>query len=988
MGLGSRTARQHQTQAAHLAGVDASSSWDFQPGQAVMTVDGFSGKVTAVNDGPLSGTESYLVTLDDNLGGGEYTASQLSAKHDASQYTAAADYPELAGILVERPDIAPNTRYASKTANSSRQGPHGIETFDELEPNDGAEAGVDEHGHLTWDGASPACRDTDEYSMFGQNDAVEKQARYLTEAEARAAGVAEARRQGKSAEEILRAQAHWTDADSEGGLDHNDRGKWSDDYTPEELAGPCHFHHDDPADKGTHHLGDHFDHYRRTGRDSWGRPIKQPYDGHGAWSCNNFECTEHPQRMYDQPGLAGMPGWLNHDAGPDAQMRREVNQAMSPKDTQDANWLLEQQGQGPSHLSSLMERLAVVGPMDSGKPCIQCAAHGAFSSQETVGKCDSCDERKDIYRYRGGKYEGAPESLCLDCLGSGHHLESAHDPDEADVDTINHLAKRPAGEGGFHPVWMKSKQSTASVVPWGIVTEAAGDPDFRFHVTAAWSDVRAKAKRIRSEGGVRITAASDGLVMAEVKGDHHVYETGLQRLPGQRTAVATWSCGCKWGAYHWGADDDFSRFAGRMCSHALALQYEAQSRGMFGRNVAVDDAKPSWVPRRVVVKYDIDADRNVKAPSTMHASLTVAGALLAAARHENLDEVALAFQVGGLDITAALRSMAAVNDAWGEPTAEPTQYAPGPTSPPNPEENPASAGWASAPEPSDWGNAGPSGLTHMVSSRSDDEAMFEPEMGKEAFLPLLVPLIEGVGAGAAAAGAAEVGAGAAAAGAAGTGAGAAGVGGLVRSIAPKVLQHEVVKKVLDGGDEGPEGPQGPQAPAERAPSGENPVNDDPSNPLNFGARATLHEEPEAALPSTDGDLDDAFDPGSPSGLEPESTGFVSTGGIEQIVADFQRTAGASTLAEGSGGGAPGSGSDASDIAAAAKMFLETGQTPAEGGLQATALKAFTPAEQQRIINEGENVRAANLDRLDIAGTHYEPLEAALAASDTDEEWLT
>jgi GNAT superfamily N-acetyltransferase len=146
--------------------------------------------------------------------------------------------------------------------------------------------------------------------------------------------------------------------------------------------------------------------------------------------------------------------------------------------------------------------------------------------------------------------------------------------------------------------------------PYEMLSTAAVDPEFKFHVTAAWADVRAKAKRIRAEGGVRITLASDGLVFGEVKGDHDVYETGVQRFPGARNSIATYSCGCKWGAYHWGAEDDFSRFAGRMCSHALALQYEAQSQGMFGRDVVEDAHKPEWVPKHVVIRYDIDEGRN------------------------------------------------------------------------------------------------------------------------------------------------------------------------------------------------------------------------------------------------------------------------------------------------------------------------------------------------------------------------------------------
>jgi hypothetical protein len=161
------------------------------------------------------------------------------------------------------------------------------------------------------------------------------------------------------------------------------------------------------------------------------------------------------------------------------------------------------------------------------------------------------------------------------------------------------------------PPWVKKASSLFA----DLVVTAAADADFRFHITAAWRDVVAKAKRLRAEGRLRVTMASDGYVFAEVKGDHHVYETGLQRMPG-KVAAHSWSCGCKWGAYHWGADDDFSRFAGRMCSHALALQYEAQSRGMFGRDVHTDEHKPTWVPRHVVVRYDIDADTNRLAPST------------------------------------------------------------------------------------------------------------------------------------------------------------------------------------------------------------------------------------------------------------------------------------------------------------------------------------------------------------------------------------
>ena len=85
--------------------------------------------------------------------------------------------------------------------------------------------------------------------------------------------------------------------------------------------------------------------------------------------------------------------------------------------------------------------------------CIQCAAHGALSCQETVGTCGTCRAQNvDINRYR---QSGTPEALCLTCLAAGKHMESAHDPTKADVETITHLAARPVGQGGFEPLWDK-----------------------------------------------------------------------------------------------------------------------------------------------------------------------------------------------------------------------------------------------------------------------------------------------------------------------------------------------------------------------------------------------------------------------------------------------------------------------------------------------------------------------------------------------------
>ena len=131
-------------------------------------------------------------------------------------------------------------------------------------------------------------------------------------------------------------------------------------------------------------------------------------------------------------------------------------------------------------------------------------------------------------------------------------------------------------------------------------TAAAASPSYRFHFTAAWSDVVAKAKRIRAEGHVQIVHASAGMVIGEVRGDHDTYECGIQRPVGKRLTIQHWACGCPWASFH--QKTARRSFNGRPCSHVMALQFEAQARGMFGRTVRTDAGVPSWAPDTVVVK--------------------------------------------------------------------------------------------------------------------------------------------------------------------------------------------------------------------------------------------------------------------------------------------------------------------------------------------------------------------------------------------------
>jgi 8-oxo-dGTP pyrophosphatase MutT (NUDIX family) len=578
------------------------------------------------------------------------------------------------------------------------------------------------------------------------------------------------------------------------------------------------------------------------------------------------------------------------------------------------------------------------------------------------------------------------------------HTEADHDelgePEDHDADDAVSGSDGDADDSG-------GGSATASLDPalYDVVKTARADSDFAFHVTASWSDVRAKAKRLRAEGRVHVSSASEGLVIAQVNGDKFVYETGIQRLPGS-TAISAWSCGCRWGAYHWGAEDDNSRFAGRMCSHALAVRYEAQSRGMFGKDVYADHETPDWVPRRVVVKYEPETGRNLRAPSTRtsaYAGVPMDHLVSQASMVDDPDEVALFVRT------------AAVNNPWGEPQARPPVYHVGPTEPHDPNANPASTGWAAGPDPQSWSKPLPSGeiSTSVFSSRQvlDDEALFESvPLSRWAKAEKEPPAYSGLALKAAdtgrllmlqrsmkdekdpAKGTWEFPGGGHEAG------DQTSLHAAVREWEEEIGQpfphgghvshvwrsgpwqgHLVVVpnedsvslhegRVMTNPDD-PDGDDAEQAAwwdpahAQSNPALRKEVKGSPWEAISKAAifvqaeTATMNEEPEGALPTTDGMSDEDNESLSPANAS-----------IEQIVAQFQATAGASLMA-------PPAASD--DIAEAAKAHLAK-----------TALKDFTAAERQALIEEGVGVRASNLDRLEIGDTHY----AMLTDDDDEDSW--
>lgn len=176
--------------------------------------------------------------------------------------------------------------------------------------------------------------------------------------------------------------------------------------------------------------------------------------------------------------------------------------------------------------------------------------------------------------------------------------------------------------------------------------KAVMDSELGFHLTASWADVRNKAKRIRSEGGVHIVVASGDGVGANVQGDTGVYETVLSYLPGSYK-VANWECGCAWAAFAFDRSPAFKRFEGRMCSHALALQFEAQARGMFGREVTEDVTRPGWLRDRARQRYLPDTGGHVEVAASLGPDLV----------HPPVYALAIEALAAGYDPAEALRSM-------------------------------------------------------------------------------------------------------------------------------------------------------------------------------------------------------------------------------------------------------------------------------------------------------------------------------------------
>lgn len=99
---------------------------------------------------------------------------------------------------------------------------------------------------------------------------------------------------------------------------------------------------------------------------------------------------------------------------------------------------------------------------------------------------------------------------------------------------------------------------------------------------AAWTDVRAKAMRLRREGRVHVKDVDTDRIYASVDGDNGTYDVMIAKggafggFGGGHT-ITNWRCACEWGRW---AFQRRLTYVGRLCSHGYAAYMEMQSNHM------------------------------------------------------------------------------------------------------------------------------------------------------------------------------------------------------------------------------------------------------------------------------------------------------------------------------------------------------------------------------------------------------------------------
>jgi len=178
---------------------------------------------------------------------------------------------------------------------------------------------------------------------------------------------------------------------------------------------------------------------------------------------------------------------------------------------------------------------------------------------------------------------------------------------------------------------------------------------------AAWRDVRSKAVRIRSEGGVDITqlpTVADPWIVAKVVGDTGVYISRITRIGN---TLADHTCDCRWGDWVWDRD----KYYGRPCSHVYALYLQVQSAVMFGRELRTGALKTAAHVEPFVAQDDKGTKHRIIEVHPEGQALTDAGEIVTNLSHPDFD------WHSGLDFDPAIEDSLSVQ---GERSAPPVDW--------------------------------------------------------------------------------------------------------------------------------------------------------------------------------------------------------------------------------------------------------------------------------------------------------------------------
>jgi hypothetical protein len=656
------------------------------PQVRVMTIDGLPGRILFVSQAFAPGISEYEVLLDSGMGQGAYTASQLrvlpesfrggspgsnlpagvtAAAIEAELHLASDDYPEMGGVLHDRPDPGQEIRViGSRTAAdtygrpddardedySGGEGDLGLHwaepgqqdwVHENLGPQEEApppafmppplarlaeieEASaligghyattingteIDQAGDAPEHGTVPRADDPDGYddeSTEGEGDdrwnqplpGVDRNRANAATVGMYPEGMSAGGGPGLEIGAVTARHVPWT-GEQRGELHKWDNGAaatWGD-FVPSPEFTNRHPVIDEPESQ-------ELESAERQAREA----VLHEAASEQYWARHLIQ-----QHGYAQPGIERIARDGNrisdmHDAIHDAGLAQHTHQAMTvPFD--------------PGQESHHPERPAS-------------AAELAASSPGQVSDPDAWSDYTRRHRL-SSKPEGLPAEPPPDD-GLGEHQDPEDTGEEQDTDPGEWpLAGAAVTSGGtaytqgtndqHGNVWPPPPPPAAPAPPGagngddggtgddsgktievhlGAFAAAQASADFRFEFTASWAGVRAKAKRIRKEGRVRITHSSPGMVIGEVGGDHDVYESGIQRRPGHPQSMQHWACGCPWASFHQDKTVG-TRYAGRPCSHVMALQFEALSRSRQERGgVSQDPTLPELglPPSQVVVK--------------------------------------------------------------------------------------------------------------------------------------------------------------------------------------------------------------------------------------------------------------------------------------------------------------------------------------------------------------------------------------------------